>query len=145
MSDLYEDDILLWSERQAALLGRRAAGELVNDDDLDWPNIAEEIETVGRNEIRACESHLAQALLHMLKALAWPQSRDLPHWEAEARGQSDEARAAFAPSMAQRINLAALYRRALRRLPDSIDGTPLLPVTSDCPVTLDELLAEPRE
>jgi len=143
MNDLYEDDILLWSERQAALLRRRTAGELVNDAELDWPNIAEEIETVGRNELRACESHLVQALLHMVKAQAWPQSRDVPHWEAEARGQRDEARAAIAPSMAQRIDVAALYRRALRRLPDSIDGIPPLPVPSDCPVTLGELLAEP--
>ena len=43
------DDILLWSERQAELLRRRAAGELVNDAELDWPNIAEEIEDVGRS------------------------------------------------------------------------------------------------
>jgi hypothetical protein len=31
VNDLYDSDILLWSERQAALLRRRAAGELVND------------------------------------------------------------------------------------------------------------------
>src|SRR5690348_4666817 len=42
MSD-YDTDILTWSERQAALLRRRAAGELINDADLDWLNIAEEI------------------------------------------------------------------------------------------------------
>jgi hypothetical protein len=36
MSD-YDRDILTWSERQAALLlRRRAAGELINDADLDW-------------------------------------------------------------------------------------------------------------
>ncbi len=145
MNDLYEDDVLLWSERHAALLRRRAAGELVNDAELDWPSVAEKIETVGRNELRACEFHLVQALLHMLKAHAWPQSRDVPHWEAEARGQRDEARAAFAPFMAQRIDVAALYRRVLRRPPDSIDGIPPLPVPSDGPVTLDELLAEPRD
>jgi len=47
MSDLYAEDILLWSERQGELLRRRAAGELVNDRHLDWPNIAEEIESAG--------------------------------------------------------------------------------------------------
>jgi hypothetical protein len=50
MSELYEGDILLWSERQAALLLRRAAGELVNDADIDWPHVSEEIEDVGRSE-----------------------------------------------------------------------------------------------
>ena len=38
MSDLYEDDILLWSERQAALLRRMAAGERLNDQ-VDWENV----------------------------------------------------------------------------------------------------------
>jgi Domain of unknown function DUF29 len=50
MNDLYDTDITLWSERQAALLCRRAAGQLVNDADLDWPNIAEEIKVLGRPE-----------------------------------------------------------------------------------------------
>jgi uncharacterized protein DUF29 len=50
MSDLYDTDIALWSEHQAVLLRRRAAGQLVNDADLDWPNIAEEIEALGRSE-----------------------------------------------------------------------------------------------
>ena len=36
--DLYDDDVLLWSERQAALLRRIAAGEPVNEQP-DWPNI----------------------------------------------------------------------------------------------------------
>jgi hypothetical protein len=33
MGDLYEDDFLLWSESQATLLRRLAAGEHVNDRD----------------------------------------------------------------------------------------------------------------
>ena len=46
MSD-YDSDIVEWSEHQAGLLRRRAAGELVNDAELDWSNIAEEIEAVS--------------------------------------------------------------------------------------------------
>lgn len=48
---------------------------------------------------------------------------------------------AFSPSMRQRIDMADLYRRALRAMPDSIDGQPPLPVPDACPVSLDELLA----
>jgi hypothetical protein len=40
MSD-YDGDIETWSERQADLLRRRAAGELVNDAETDRPNIAD--------------------------------------------------------------------------------------------------------
>ena len=55
---------------------RRAAGELVNDAELDWPNIAEEIEDPGSNRLHAIELLLVQALRHMLKAEAWPLSLD---------------------------------------------------------------------
>ena len=141
MSD-YDTDILEWSERQAALLRRRAAGELVNEAELDWPNIAEEIESVGNEQRHAVESLLLRALIHMLKAEAWPLSRDVPHWQAEARVFRAQARRRFVPSMRQRVDVAGIYADALRGLPDTIDGVPPLPVPDVCPVTLDEMLAE---
>jgi hypothetical protein len=42
--------------------------------------------------------------------------------------------------MWQLIDVAALYQRALDRVPDSIDGLPPLPVPSKTPTTLDEVL-----
>ena len=57
MSD-YGTDVLAWSVEQAGLLRRRAAGELVNDSALDWPNIAEEIELVGQSERYRIQSHI---------------------------------------------------------------------------------------
>jgi len=90
MSDLYDTDIVLWSERQSELLRRRAAGELVNEAELDWPNIAEEIESVGSEQRHAVESLLMQALVHMLKAEAWPLSRYAPNWR-RMRSFSGEA------------------------------------------------------
>jgi hypothetical protein len=63
----YDTDILIWSERQGELLRRRAAGELVNEAELDWPNIAEEIEDVGRSQLHAVES-----LLATVAGAAWP-------------------------------------------------------------------------
>ena len=53
--DLYERDILSWAERQSALLRRLANGERLNEA-VDWPHVIEEIEDVGRSELRACES-----------------------------------------------------------------------------------------
>jgi hypothetical protein len=137
---LYDTDILVWSERQGELLRRIAAGERVNDSDLDWPNIAEEIESVGRSELVAVKSLLRQALVHMLKAEAWPQSLAAPGWRAEARLFQAQARDQFAPSMRQRIDVRQLYADTLKAVPDTIDGQPPLPVAQTCPVTLDELL-----
>jgi hypothetical protein len=141
MSD-YDTDILIWSERQAELLRRRAAGELINEADLDWSNIAEEVESVGRSQLSTVQSLLRQALIHMLKAEAWPLSREVPHWRAEVRRFRDDAAEAFTPSMRQRINLARLYIQAMRATPETIDGQPPLPMPEVCPVTLDELLSD---
>lgn len=141
MTDLYEEDVLLWSEQQAALLRRLAAGERVNEQ-IDWANVIDEVESVGSEQLHAVESFLVQALVHMLKAEAWPLARDIAHWQAEARRFRGDAAARFVPSMRQRIDMAKLYRRALRAVPDTVDGTAPLPIPATCPVTLDELLSE---
>lgn len=141
MSDLYDTDILLWSEQQAALLRRLAAGERVNDQ-VDWENVVEEIESVGNEQRHAVEGLLLQALRHMLKAEAWPLSRDAPTWRADAIDFRQQAANRFAPAMAQRIDVAKLYRQARRSLPETMDGTAPLPLPTDCPVTLEELLAD---
>jgi hypothetical protein len=50
VSDLYETGILARSQQQRDLLRRVAAGEAVNETP-DWPNIIEEIEGVGREQL----------------------------------------------------------------------------------------------
>jgi hypothetical protein len=137
---LYDTDILIWSERQAELLRRVGAGEQVNDQ-IDWTNVAEEVESVGRSQLAQVKSLLVQALAHMLKAEAWPLSREVPHWRAEALGFRGDAADIFTPSMRQRIDIDQLYARALRRVPETIDGQDPLPLPAACPVTLDDLLA----
>lgn len=140
MSD-YDTDILTWSEHQAALLHRIARGETPNEAP-DWLNIAEEIESVGQSQVDAVESLLTMALLHMLKAEAWPLLPDAKRWQADARLFRRQARRKFRPSMRQKIDLAGLYSDALAGLPDDMDGQLPLPLADRCPVTLDELLAE---
>jgi hypothetical protein len=136
----YEADILQWSERQASLLRRLAAGERVNDQ-VDWVNVIDEVESVGNEQLHAVESLLVQAMRHMLKAHCWPLSRDVPHWQAEARVARGDAASRFAPSMRVRIDMARIYRRAIRALPETIDEVPPLPLPTEWP-TLDELLSE---
>ena len=147
MGELYYDDILEWSEQQARLLRDLAAGRLGNEAP-DWANVIEEIESVGRSQLNAVQSLLVQALLHDLKCAAWPLASYVPHWRAEARGFRDDAARSYSPSMSgeplgsmrQKIDVADLYRQALRRIPETIDGQPPLPVPDVCPATLDELL-----
>jgi len=142
MSDLYDADIVVWSEEQATLLRRLAAGERLNDAQPDWPNIIEEIESVGSEQVRAVESLLFQALVHDLKAEAWPAAPDVAHWRAEARSFRAQASLRFTPSMRQRIDVAGLYGKALRVLPETIGGQPPAPLPDACPATLDEMLRD---
>ena len=137
----YETDILTWSEHQSRLLRRLAEGERVSDE-VDWENVIEEIESVGNEQLHAVRSLLVQALRHMLKAEAWPSSRDQPTWRADAIDFRARAASRFVPSMRQRIDVAVLYRQALRAIPETIDGQPPSPLPAVCPMTLDDLLAD---
>lgn len=137
---LYERDVLTWSERQADLLRRLAAGERVNEM-VDWPNVIDEVETVGRSELRSCESLLRQALVHLLKLTAWPDSQAASHRRGEIIGFLADAQRGFSPSMRQRIDLADLYATALRQVRAVTDdaGEPR-PLPETCPFRLDDLL-----
>lgn len=135
----YDTDIVAWSERQAALLRRLAAGEQIADQ-VDWENIIHEIECVGHRELIAVGSGLRQALTCMLKVEGWPSLRDAPAWRADAVDFRRQAKRRFAPSMRQHIDLEKIYRRALGVVPSAIDGQPPRPLPQTCQVTLDELL-----
>lgn len=138
---LYDHDVLVWSEQQAALLRRLAAGELPNGI-VDWENVIEEVESVGRSELHACENLLRQAMVHLLKLHAWPGSQAIPHWRGEVVSFLASAQQSFTPSMRQRIDLSWLYQKALNQVSAELDNRseqPFLPV--DCPFELDDLLA----
>ncbi len=100
--DLYNRDILEWSRQQANLLRRLAAGERAND--LDWPNLIEEVEDVGKSELRACAGLLTRAIEYLLKVRGWPNGDAVPHWRSEAIIFLGDASAAFSPSMRQRLD-----------------------------------------
>ena len=134
---LYEHDVLAWSQHQADLLRRLGQGERV--DDVDWTNVAEEIESVGLSELHALESFLTLILTHLLKLYAWPQSDASKHWRGEIVVFQAEAGRRFSPLMRQRVDIAALYAIAVKQI-RAID--PLLRVPADNPFTLDHLLRE---
>jgi Domain of unknown function DUF29 len=84
MSD-YGTDVLAWSVEQAGLLRRRAAGGLVNDSALDWPNIAEEIESVGQSERYRIQSHIGTVVEHLIKLQASPAIDPRSGWKTTVR------------------------------------------------------------
>ncbi|MBV9116293.1 MAG: DUF29 domain-containing protein [Acetobacteraceae bacterium] len=138
---LYERDALAWAERQADLLRRLAAGERLNAA-VDWPNVIEEVRDVGLTELRACQGLLEQALAHLLKLHALPESEAARHWRDEIRAFLHDAERRFTPSMRQRIGLDDLYAKALGRARAAAEDIGVAPrrLPEACPFALDELL-----
>ena len=73
MAGLYEQDPVLWSEQQAKAL-RDAASSGINLP-IDWENVAEEIESLGRAEKRELVNRLVVLLTHLLKWQVQPGRR----------------------------------------------------------------------
>ncbi len=137
---LYERDALAWSDQQADLLRRIAAGERLNAD-VDWANVIEEVQDVGLSGLRAVRSLLRQAMMHLLKLHAWPNSSSAAHWRIEVGAFLVDAEDAFAPSMRQRVSLDETYTRALYLIrPMSDDSGPPRAFPAVCPYTLDDLV-----
>ncbi|MBN8900415.1 MAG: hypothetical protein BGO51_07190 [Rhodospirillales bacterium 69-11] len=82
----YEEDLLVWSERQSALLRRMAAGERVNDQ-IDWENVAEEVDASGKSARRELRNRVAAILLHLMKLQASPAPGPRAGWRETVRVQ----------------------------------------------------------
>lgn len=76
---LYEQDYSLWLETTINQIKQREFST------VDWKNVLEELECMGRSEKRAVESLLTRILEHLLKLYYWDSERDYNsnHWQAE--------------------------------------------------------------
>lgn len=137
---LYETDALAWAEQQARLLRRLATGERLNEV-VDWAHVIEEVQDVGLSELRACQSLLLQAMIHLLKLHAQADSQAASHWRDEAGTFLDDAGLRFTGSMRQRIGIDGLYAKAVRRAAASTgDSVTLGALPQACPWDVEELL-----
>jgi hypothetical protein len=137
---LYDTDILAWSEQQAALLRRMARGERVNG--VDWENVIEELESVGRGQTDSVRSHLFQCLLHLAKAAGSADPDLQRHWLVEVAVQQQQAADRFAPSMRQLIDVPALWRKARKAALLALGGRQAIQlVPAELPLPTDDLIA----
>lgn len=96
----YDDDFALWCEAQARAL---AAGDGAA---LDWANLAEEIDSLGKSQRNALESRLAVIIEHLLK-LAYGRNRDpAGKWRSSVQAQ----RVAVRRLLRQNPSLRSLVR-----------------------------------
>jgi hypothetical protein len=108
----YDDDYYAWTNAQAALLRQ------VQPEWLDWRNLAEEVDDLGRSEHDALESHLENLVIHLLKWRYQPGKRTAS-WEASIMNPRERIERLFkrSPSLRPRLPeaLASAYSLARRR------------------------------
>jgi hypothetical protein len=75
---LYEEDFVRWTEEQATAL-RDAAGRGTNLA-LDWENLAEEIDSLGRSLRHELRSRIAVIIEHLLKLECSPATDPRRGW-----------------------------------------------------------------
>ena len=68
-TSLYEQDFYAWTQEQGALLRERKTKA------LDYVNLAEEVESLGKCQQHALESRLEKLVLHLLKWHFQPAKR----------------------------------------------------------------------
>ena len=135
---VYDQDFARWTAEQADLL---KAGHSVG---LDWDNLAEEIETLGRSERGEIRSRLVVLILHLLKWQFQPAKRK-SGWRAsiiEARDQLGEVLSA-SPSLKSYPDQILRKQYEIARL-RAADESGLDPSTfpDECPYTIGQLLDE---
>ncbi|MGE7418544.1 DUF29 domain-containing protein [Methylobacterium tarhaniae] len=109
---LYDEDVVAWAEQQAAAL--RALGARPDlSTVLDWDNIIEEVESVGRSEISTVERALRLVLVHLIKHLSAPHQPPAQHWRSEIVAFQITGRVSYRPSMRRKINLDKVWRDAV--------------------------------
>ena len=81
ISNLYDSDYQLWVENT---INQLRQGDFQG---VDWQNLLEELEDLGKSERRALESLLTRLLEHLLKLTYWQSQRDYNQagWKKEIR------------------------------------------------------------
>jgi hypothetical protein len=88
---LYEEDFVRWTEQQSSAL--RDAARVGSNLPLDWENLAEEIESLGRSQRHELRSRIAVILEHLLKLEHSPATDPRCGWmETIARERLDAER-----------------------------------------------------
>jgi hypothetical protein len=86
--DGYDADLALWAESQARAL--RDAGRARTNLPIDWENVAEEIDTLGKSQARELASRIRTVLVHLLKLEASAATEPRAGWRETIVEQRDE-------------------------------------------------------
>ncbi|MEB3308661.1 MAG: DUF29 domain-containing protein [Snowella sp.] len=132
VNKLYEIDFYQWTMEQAQALRNQ------NLEDLDWENIIEEIEALGRSDYNAVVSLLMRQIEHRLKIDYANHPECDRHWKSEILAFQKNLKRRLSPSMKPKleIELPEIYQDAVDIVLAKYD----LDLPKTCPYSLDELI-----
>jgi len=137
-TSLYETDFYSWTRQQADLIrtGTRAS--------LDFDNILEEIEAMGRAEKRSLRSRLSVLLMHLIKWQFQPERRSRS-WELTIVNQRMDIADLLqdSPGLKNMLNemLVSAWNNAMRRA-EAETGIDKSCFPQECPWAFEALMAE---
>ncbi len=136
VSNLYETDFALWIEQTAQLLRDRTFEQ------VDWENVIEEIESLGRSDKRSLESQITRVIMHMLKWDYQPECRSNSWRGSIAEGRTQIKKLlrdspSLKPYLAEVF--AQCYQDAIEQASDET-GLPIGTFPIDCPYVIEEVL-----
>ncbi|MEA5476356.1 DUF29 domain-containing protein [Pseudanabaena galeata UHCC 0370] len=118
-ASLYETDFLLWTEETVAKLKAR------DFDHVDFENLIEEIESLGKSDKKEIRSRLTTLIAHLLKRIYVNMPQEFNGWERTIRNQRTDLELALmdSPSLKTIWNEAfdVAFRLALRDVRDEYE------------------------
>jgi len=138
---LYERDFYAWTQQQAELLRRLP----LTSNSIDAQNVAEEIEDLGRSELRTAQSLVEHIIEHFLKLEFSGLDQPAEHWQNEIVEWRLQLEKTLTRSIEAKLDLPGRYKaalRLLRRLERDIPGL-LGRVPPDCPYSLGQIVSGP--
>jgi hypothetical protein len=134
--NLYETDFYAWTQEQASLLRSQQWN------DIDLPNLIEEIESLGRQQRQELRNRLSVLLGHLLKWEYQPQHRSRS-WLATLRIQRRDTLRLLEDNPSLKPYLNDALQAAYENAKDLAMGDTDLPEQTfplDCPYSLAEVL-----
>ena len=112
--DLYDVDFVRWTEKQAAALRQGQGSPGSFNLPLDWENLAEEIESLGKSDRRELRSQITRILRHLLKLQVSAAAEPRAGWRATIDEARTEIEGLLEDSPSLRREADGLIKKQLR-------------------------------
>ncbi|MDJ0632875.1 MAG: DUF29 domain-containing protein [Xenococcaceae cyanobacterium MO_188.B29] len=140
MTQLYDQDFYLWVESTVQQLRQKQL------DKIDWENLIEEIESLGKSEKNALKSNLRILLMHLLKWQYQPNKRS-NSWSYTITEHNIRINQAFKDSPSLKCYFAEIFEdcyQDARKLAAKETGLNIKIFPLDCPFSQEDVLNSDR-